>query len=90
VQQQLTLSESLAGFADKYPDVIVHTEIDQGMPERFLLRLADRMNMLIVGAHRGSRAPQFMFGAVSVWLVEHATCPVAVVPLPADESPPRR
>jgi len=82
VQQQLTLSESLAGFAEKYPDVIVHTEIDQGMPERFLLRLADRMNMLIVGAHHGSRAQHFMFGAVSVWLVDHATCPVAVVPLP--------
>jgi nucleotide-binding universal stress UspA family protein len=82
--QQLALSESLAGFAEKYPDVTVHTEIDQGMPERFLLRLTDEMNLLVVGAHHGSRAQQFMFGSVSVWLVEHATCPVAVVPLSAD------
>jgi nucleotide-binding universal stress UspA family protein len=82
-QQQLALAESLAGFAEKYPDVTVHTEIDQGMPERYLLRLADRTDLLVVGAHHGTRAEQFMFGSVSVWLVEHAGCPVAVVPLSA-------
>jgi nucleotide-binding universal stress UspA family protein len=42
------------------------------------------MNLLVVGAHHGSRAEQFMFGSVSVWLVEHATCPVAVIPLSVD------
>jgi len=88
LRQQLALSESLAGFAETYPDVSVHTEIDQGMPERFLLRLADEMDLLVVGAHSVSRAQQFMFGSVSVWLVEHANCPVAVVPLSADRTPP--
>jgi nucleotide-binding universal stress UspA family protein len=83
-QQQLALAESLAGFAEKYPDVTVHTELGQGMPERCLLRLADQMNLLVVGAHHGTRAEQFMFGSVSVWLVEHATCPVAVIPLSVD------
>lgn len=81
LQQHLALSESLAGFGEKYPDVTVHTEIDQGMPERYLLRLAGHMNLLVVGAHQGSLADRFMFGSVSVWLVEHATCPVAIVPL---------
>ena len=64
-QQRLALAESLAGFGEKYPDVSVHTEIDQGMPERYLLRLADEMDMLVVGAHHGTRAEQFMFGSVS-------------------------
>jgi len=82
-QHRLALAESLAGFAEKYPDVTVNIEIDQGMPERYLLRLADQMNMLVVGAHHGTRAQQFMFGSVSVWLVEHATCPVTVIPLSA-------
>ena len=76
-----SLAESLAGFAEMYPDVPVHTEVEQGMPEHLLLRLADEMALLIVGIHPASRAQQFMFGAVSVWLVEHAACPVAVVPL---------
>lgn len=80
-EQQFALSASLAGFGEKYPDVTVHTEINQGMPERYLLNLADQMDMLVVGAHHGTRAEQFMFGSVSVWLVEHASCPVAVIPL---------
>ena len=87
MRQRLALSESLAGFAEKYPDVTVHAELDRGMPERHLLRLADEMDLLVVGAHHVSRAQQFMFGAVSVWLVEHAGCPVAVVPLSADRTP---
>ncbi len=82
-QQRVALAESMAGFAEKYPDVTVHTQMDQGMPERYLLRLADEMDMLVVGAHQGNRAEQFMFGSVSVWLVEHANCPVAVIPLSA-------
>ena len=82
--QELALAESCAGFAEKYPDVRVHTDLEAGMPERLLLRLADEMALLIVGAHHASRAQQFMFDAVSVWLVEHAACPVAVVPLLSD------
>lgn len=80
-QARLALAQTLAGFAEKYPDVTVHTEVDQAMPERYLLRMTDQMDLLVVGAHHGSRAAQFMFGSVSVWLVEHARCPVAVVPL---------
>ena len=86
--QRLALSESLAGFAEKYPDVAVHAALDQGMPERHLLRLADEMDLLVVGAHHVSRAQQFMFGSVSVWLVEHASCPVAIVPLSVDRTRP--
>lgn len=82
-RQRVALAESLAGLAEEYPDVTVHVEIDQGAPERYLLRLADRVQLLVVGSHRGTRAEQFMFGSVSVWLVEHATCPVVVVPLPS-------
>jgi nucleotide-binding universal stress UspA family protein len=81
LRERLALAESLAGFAERYPDVTTHIRIDEGMPERHLLRLADSTDMLIVGAHRGARAEQFMFGSVSVWLVEHAACRVTVVPL---------
>ena len=80
-EQRLALAETLAGLGEKYPDVNVHPVVEQGMPERHLLELAGQMNLLVVGHHHGSRAAQFMFGSVSVWLVEHAICPVAVVPL---------
>lgn len=79
--QRIALAVSMAGLAERYPDVVVQPVVERGMPERHLIELADRMNLLVVGQHHGSRASQFMFGSVSVWLVEHATCPVAVVPL---------
>ncbi len=82
--QRFVLSESLSGLAEKYPDVTVHVEIDQGSPEEYLLRLADEMDLLVVGVHHGNRARKYTLGSVSVWLVEHATCPVGVVPLFAD------
>lgn len=80
-EQHRALEESVESLSTRYPAVTVHTETERGMPERRLLTLADEMNMLVVGAHHGRGAQQFMFGSVSVWLVEHATCPVAVVPL---------
>lgn len=87
-QQQLALAESLAGFAGDYPDVRVQAKIDEGMPERCLLRLADKMQLLVVGSHHVSRSQQLMFDSVSVWLVEHAGCPVAVVPLSVNQTLP--
>lgn len=81
--QELGLAESMAGKGAKYPDVEAHTILTQRMPEQCLLDLADQVDLLVVGVHHQSRAAQFMFGSVSVWLVEHATCPVAVVPIGA-------
>lgn len=82
-EQQLGLAGSMAGKQEKYPDVEAHTILSQRMPEQCLLDLADQVDLLVVGVHHQSRAAQFMFGSVSVWLVEHATCPVAVVPIGA-------
>lgn len=82
-QERLSLAESLAGMAEKYPDVRVQTELARGLPEELMTRLSERMDLLVVGAHQASRAHQFMFGSVSVSVVEHADCPVAVVPLHA-------
>lgn len=81
LEEQVSLADSVAVLADKYPEVRVHTEIDQGLPERFLLHLANRMNLLVVGAHHGDRPEHSISGSMAVCLVEHATCPVAVVPL---------
>lgn len=81
--QERGLAESMAGKREKYPAVEAHTILSQRMPEQCLLDLADQVDLLVVGVHHQSRAAQFMFGSVSVWLVEHATCPVAVVPIGA-------
>jgi nucleotide-binding universal stress UspA family protein len=40
--------------------------------------------MVVVGAHHGGAASEVVFGSVAASVVEHATCAVAVVPVPTD------
>ena len=39
------------------------------------------MNLIVVGAHQSGTVTRMLFGSVSIAVTEHATCPVAVVPL---------
>ncbi len=54
-----------------------------GRAEVIAVSEGDRADLLVVGAHQGSRTEQLLFGSVSVRVVEHARCPVAVVPVGA-------
>jgi len=79
--ERVALAESMAGMGEQYPDVGVTTEMVRGRPQDVLVRRGEHMNLVVVGAHQASRAAQAVFGSVSVAVVEHATCPVAVVPV---------
>ena len=81
--ERLGLAESMAGFAEKYPDVRVHTEITNDAPQGAIVKLGERMNLIVIGSHQSGRVSHMLFGMVSVSVVEHATCPVAVLPLSA-------
>jgi nucleotide-binding universal stress UspA family protein len=80
-EQRMLLAESMSGMTEKFPDVHVRSEIARGMPDDCLVRLGERMNLVVVGAHHGGAASSVLFGSVAASVVEHATCPVAVVPL---------
>lgn len=79
-EQRLLLAECVGGWQEKYPDVPVRTELATGPADECLLRMGSRMNMVVVGSHRGGAASEVLFGSVAARVVEHATCPVAVVP----------
>ena len=79
--ERLALAEATAGMTEKYPEVHVTTRMARGIPQEALVRLGERMDLIVVGAHQDSRISQALFGSVSVAVVESATCPVAVVPL---------
>jgi len=81
--ERLGLAESMAGFAEKYPDVHVHSEMTNGAPQEALVHLGEPMDLVVTGSHQAGRVSQLLFGMVSISVVEHATCPVAVVPLGA-------
>ena len=79
--ERLLLAESMAGLAEKHPDVTVRTRMASGLPQDQLVRMGERMNMIVVGAHQRGRVQRMLFGMVSIAVTEHAVCPVAVVPL---------
>ncbi len=83
--ERLLLAESVAGLTEKFPDVKMRKAVARGLPQEVLVSLGERANLLVVGAHQAGRVSRMLYGSVSVAVVEHAACPVAVVPtVPAD------
>jgi nucleotide-binding universal stress UspA family protein len=79
--EKLLLAESMAGLAEKHPDVRARTQLAGSLPQDELVRMGERMNLVVVGAHQSGAVKRMLFGSVSIAVTEHATCPVAVVPL---------
>ncbi|MEO5854181.1 MAG: universal stress protein [Nocardioides sp.] len=82
VEQRLLLAETISGMTELYPQVRVRTELARGLPDRSLVLMGQRMDVLVVGASRGEHQSALTFGSVATSVVEHATCAVAVVPEP--------
>jgi nucleotide-binding universal stress UspA family protein len=78
------LSESISGMAEKFPDVVVDLRLRHGFADRNLVD-ASRDHALLVLAHRPLTAlDDLVYGSVAAAVVEHARCPVAVVPAAPD------
>jgi nucleotide-binding universal stress UspA family protein len=80
---RLPAAEPLSGLAEKFPDVRARLEIVHGMPADELLAASERMDLVVVGAHHGGRLTMLLDGSVAQSVVEHAACPVMVVPVAA-------
>lgn len=79
--ERLVVSEAIAGLSEKYPDVDVTVEIDRGDAEDVLADLSRSASLVVIGRQPRSALSDFVLGSVAQALVEHARCPVAVVPL---------
>ena len=76
----LTLSETLVGLQEKFPDVGVVRQIARGRANTQLLLLADGMDLVVVGHHRQDFMTRAVVGSVALGILEHAATVVAVVP----------
>lgn len=81
-EQWLLLSESLAGLAEKYPDVDIRKVLARGFVEDRLSTGSERWDLVVVGRHPVDTIARFVSGAVATYVVEHARGTVAVVPQP--------
>jgi hypothetical protein len=74
------LSESLAGWREKYPDVNVVAAVEREHPVPGLVGAATAQHLLVVGTRGHHALVGTLLGSVSQGVLHHATCPVAVVP----------
>lgn len=73
------LSESLAGWQERYPDVEVERDVIRRPSVPGLVDEARGARLLIVGAHGRHPLVDRALGSVSQGVLHHAPCPVAVV-----------
>jgi nucleotide-binding universal stress UspA family protein len=79
-QAQAWLSEVLAGWREKYPDVVVHSGVVRDHPVAGLVTAAAAQDLLVVGSRGRHALAGTLLGSVSQGVLHHATCPVALVP----------
>jgi nucleotide-binding universal stress UspA family protein len=78
---RLLVAEAIAGLCEDHPDVPVRTELARGLAADALVRLSDRADLVVVGSHHGGVAASILLGSVATDVVEHAHCPVAIIPV---------
>lgn len=78
--ERALVSESLAGMAEKFPDVEVQVRLVRRDVERELIEASADVDLLVVGHHRGSPVDNLLHDSVAAAVVEQARSAVAVVP----------
>jgi nucleotide-binding universal stress UspA family protein len=78
-QGERLLSESLAGYPERYPRVETRHVIAFDRPAHALLEHAEGAALLAVGSHGRGALRSVLLGSVSHALIYHAPCPVAVL-----------
>jgi nucleotide-binding universal stress UspA family protein len=72
------LSERLAGWTERYPDVTVHRVVKKDRPVRTLLEQAEKSQLLVVGSHGRGGFAGLLLGSVSSSVAHAARMPVIV------------
>jgi nucleotide-binding universal stress UspA family protein len=79
-EEARVLAEALAGWHDKYPDVVVRRRLVRAPVRPTLIDATRHARLAVVGTRGRGGFTGLVLGSVSQALLHHADCPVAVVP----------
>ncbi|MCI2418853.1 universal stress protein [Saccharopolyspora sp. K220] len=77
--EQRFVSEALAGWGERFPDVEVRRFVSRGSPTAELLAHAKEAQLVVVGARGRGGFPGLRLGSTSHKLIHHSSCPIIVV-----------
>lgn len=78
-EERRLLAETVAGWQEKYPDVLVRRLVVRGAAAKQLVRFSHGAELLVVGARGLGGFLGLALGSVSQAAIHHAACSVAVV-----------
>ena len=74
------LSQSVAGFGEKYPDVSVSLRLQHGLVDEVLTPRGQGWDLVVVGRHPMDSLGRMLTGSIATAVLERAQSTVAVVP----------
>jgi nucleotide-binding universal stress UspA family protein len=83
-EEQVVLSDIMAPWRERYPEVDVVERSVFGNPSAVLVDESAGAGLLVVGSHGRGGVGGLLLGSVSHAVLHHARCPVAVVRAPSD------
>ncbi|MFD8971372.1 universal stress protein [Streptomyces sp. NPDC059593] len=84
-ERRRLLAESVAGWAERYPDVAVSEEVLRGHPVEQLALASQESLSLVVGRRGRGGYSGMRLGSTVHGLLHRAPCPVTIVPVPLRE-----
>ncbi|HZE41725.1 MAG TPA: universal stress protein [Stackebrandtia sp.] len=78
-REEQMLSEALAGYQERYPNVNVVRRLERGLPRTVLRELSAGAHLLAVGSRGHGQLAGMVLGSVSMSLLLHARAPVVVL-----------
>ncbi|TSD45901.1 universal stress protein [Rhodococcus sp. KBS0724] len=77
--EEVVLAEQLAGFTERYPDVVVERVVARDRPVRVLSEYAETAQLVVVGSRGRGGFTGMLLGSTSRALLHTADCPVLIV-----------
>jgi nucleotide-binding universal stress UspA family protein len=82
-EEDVVLALALAGWQERYPDVVVHRRLVHLRPRTALIEVSRTAQLVVVGARGLGGFAGMLLGSVSQAVLHHAVCPVVIVRQPS-------